>query len=196
LAWIGEMTDSNKKIIQFAALFVICAAVLYFFIPENIHKDAMAPEPADRFSDAQLAQLHGQIDKLKAELAANPHDLNLLVRIANVYFDINHFDEAIDYYERALKLNPDNALIVTDCAIMYFQKGDVEKALLYLDRAIALEPNLAQAYFNKGLILMTARGDATGAVEVWQKFLEISPESEEAKFIKQQLQAIQSGQGS
>lgn len=187
------MTDSNKKIVQFAAFFVICGAVLFFLMPENIHKDAMAPEPGGQFSDEQLARLHGEIDQLEASLEANPHDFDSLLRIANIYFDINQFDEAINYYERALQLNPNSPDVITDCAIMYFQKGDVDKALSYLDRAIAMQPDLAQAYFNKGLILMTARGDAAGAIEVWHKFLEISPESEEAKFIRQQIEAIQSG---
>jgi tetratricopeptide (TPR) repeat protein len=190
------MTDSNKKIIQFAALFIICAAILFFFMPENIHKNSVAPQPVGQFSDDQLANLHRQIDQLKSSLAANPRNFDLLVRIANIYFDINQFDQAIDYYEQALRLSPDHPHVITDCAIMYFQKGDVDTALAYLDRAIALQPDLAQAYFNKGLILMTARGDAAGALEVWRKFLEISPESEEANFIRQQIRAIQSGEGS
>jgi tetratricopeptide (TPR) repeat protein len=77
---------------------------------------------------------------------------------------------------------------------MYNQLGNSEKALDYLDKAIALKPDLAQAYFNKGVILMTAKNDPRGAVAVWKKFIDIAPESEYVEFLKQQIKDIEASQ--
>ena len=75
---------------------------------------------------------------------------------------------------------------------MYFNTGNADKALEYLDRAIELAPNLGQAWFNKGLILMSAKNDHQQALEIWKEYIEIYPESEHAKFMKSQIEAIES----
>ena len=133
----------------------------------------------------ELLQLHGQY----------PDSTSIMVQIGNVYYDLDDPQKAIAFYDMSLTKNPEDASVLADCAVMYFKTGDSDKALQYLNKAIELKPDLAQAWFNKGLILMTAQDRHQEGLEVWKQFIKLAPESEEAKLIKSQIDAIEAGQG-
>jgi len=186
--------DKQKQVLmKFAGIFIICAIVIFFFMHNQQRSTVMTERGfSNEFHDSLNTTLAEEIKQLKIQLRNNPDSLETLTQIGNHYFDINQPENAITYYERAIKIKPDNAPVLTDCAVMYNQLGNSEKALDYLDKAIALRPDLAQAYFNKGVILMTAKNDPLGAVAVWKKFIEISPESEYVDFLEQQIKDIES----
>lgn len=185
------MDKQKQKLMQFAAIFIICAVIIFLFM-NNQQRLSVIPEGgiSDVFHDSLT--LIEEINQLKAQLSNNPDNLEILTQIGNRYFDINQPVNSIEYYERVLKIKPDNPAVLTDCAVMYNQLGNSEKALDYLDKAIALKPDLAQAYFNKGVILITAKNDPRGAVVVWKKFIELAPESEHVEFLRKQINAVES----
>jgi tetratricopeptide (TPR) repeat protein len=187
------MDKRQQKLTLFAGIFIICAVIIFLFM-NNQQRPSMMPEKgfSDLFHDS-LALIE-EIGQLKSQLRDNPDNHDILTKIGNHYFDINQPKNAIEYYERALQIKPDNPSVLTDCAVMYNQLDQNDKALEYLDKAIVFKPDLAQAYINKGVILMTAKNDPRKAVAVWKKFIEIAPESEHANFLRQQIKAIESGQ--
>jgi tetratricopeptide (TPR) repeat protein len=187
------MTESNKRIIQFGAIFVICAVLILIFLMGRKPIIEVAPHADFKAQDSLMAALEQEAAALKSELEQDSANVDLIIQLANQYFDLNKFNEAIEYYEKALALQPNNPLVLADCGVMYYKIGDSDKALAYLDKAIDLQPDLAQAYFNKGLILMAAKNDADAAITVWRKYLEIAPESEDARFLAEQIKAIESG---
>jgi tetratricopeptide (TPR) repeat protein len=185
------MNDSNKKLLQFVAIFVVGAFLLFFLMSTRDRRNRdRGIQMAD--TESMFNRLEQRIDSMKTVLEDDPHNDSLLTVIANCYFDLSQFDRAIEYYEKSLALNPDNPFVLTDCAVMYFQAKNSDKALEYLDKAISLKPDLAQAYFNKGLILMTAKDQPQNAMAVWQQYIDLAPESEQAKLMKKQIEAIES----
>ncbi len=187
------MDKQKQKLALFTSIFIISAIIILLLI-NNQQRPSLMPENgfSDVFHDSSA--LIEEIDQLKSQLKDNPDNYDILAQIGNHYFDLNQPKNAIEYYERALKIKPDNPPVLTDCAVMYSQLGYNDKALEYLDTAIALKPDLAQAYINKGVILMTIKNDVGEAVAVWKKFIEIAPESEHANFLRQQIEAIESNQ--
>lgn len=186
------MTEANKRIIQFGVIFIFCAALVLIFLMGNKSPDIAGHHAGIKNHDSLMVALEKEAAALKSEIKEDPDNIDLIIQLANHYYDLNKFRDAIEYYEKALALQPDNPMALADCGVMYYKAGDSEKALIYLDKAINLQPDLAQAYYNKGLILMTAKNDADGAVAVWQKYLDIAPESEEARFLAGQIKAIES----
>jgi len=187
------MIESNKRIMQFGIIFVFCAVLVLIFMMGRKTTTDIAPRADFKSHDSLIVALEAEAAGLKSGLEEDPDNIEMIIQLANHYYDLDKFDDAIEYYEKALVLQPDNPLALADCGVMYYKAGNSDKALIYLDRAIDLQPDLAQAYFNKGLILMAAKDDADAAIAVWKKYLDIAPESEEARFLAEQIKAIESG---
>jgi len=186
------MTESNKKVMQFGLIFIVGAIILYTIMAGRQTPPGISGHAQIEAGNMKTA-LQSEAAALKASLEGDPHNVNTIIKLANVYYDLDMPAEAIKFYEQALAIQPDDPSLMTDCAVMYHNVGESDKALNYLDKVITLKPDLAQAYFNKGIILMSAKGDADGAIATWREFIKINPESEEALFIEQQIEAIITG---
>ena len=185
------MNQSVKKLWQFAALFVVCAVDVYIIMQRE--KPPLAPS-GNFNADSLSLIIQNDLKALTDSLSHDSTNVDLLVIIGNDYFDLGNHEKAIEYYEKALSLKPDMPLVLTDCAIMYHKHGDIDKALTYFDKAIKLKPDLAPAYFNKGLILMSDKNKPQEAIATWKKYIELEPNSEYAKLIKQQIETMQAGE--
>ena len=75
------------------------------------------------------------IDKYKVYIAENPDDLDTIIALAKIYFDVALFRKSIKLLRKALKINPDRGIVnhlmgiamrdyenMTDSAIVYFKK--------------------------------------------------------------------------
>ncbi|MCP4582538.1 MAG: tetratricopeptide repeat protein [candidate division Zixibacteria bacterium] len=187
------MNESNKRVTQFGLIFIVAAVILYFFIAGQKQPSSHSANIRSKAADSIDSALQSELITLKASLDTEPHNINAIIRIANIYYDSNRSNEAIEYYEQAMGLQPDNPSILTDCAVMYHNVGEDDRALTYLDKAINIKPDLAQAYFNKGIILMSAKGDTDAAIATWREYIKINPESEQALYMEQQINAILEG---
>jgi tetratricopeptide (TPR) repeat protein len=58
---------------------------------------------------------------------------------------------------------------------MYRRAGKPEEAIKAFDRAIAIDPKHEVSRFNKGIVLLHDLNDRGGAIEAWEKLLEINP---------------------
>ena len=61
--------------------------------------------------------------------------------------------KAFDDIRKAIELSPQNAYLYYDEANMCAARKDYEKALRLYDKAIQLNANMAEAYYNSGLVL-------------------------------------------
>ena len=186
------MNESQKIMLRFSLMFVIGAVLIYF-----VMAGSRTPLPGNHpsmdmgISEAQTKAFTEKLEQLKTQLADDKNNRETITQIANIYYDLDQYPEAISYYEQALTIEPNDPTVLADCGVMYFKAGDSDKALTYIDRAINLQPDLAQAWFNKGLILMAGKNEPMQAVETWRHYIELAPETEQAKFIKQQIDMVE-----
>jgi hypothetical protein len=69
---------------------------------------ASAPPPADSGATTRAALLDdAQVNALKSVATREPKNANPRVRLGNLYFDAERYDDAIAWYTEALKLTPD-----------------------------------------------------------------------------------------
>lgn len=144
-------------------------------------------EMSDSLMNIEMAK----IEQLKKALESDPGNVGHLVQLGNLYFDISRPLEAIEYYEKALAIDTLNPLVLTDAGIMYSQIGKIDTALLYFDRAIAQQPDLAQAFFNKGLILYSAKDDKANAIKAWRQYIALIPDTAKANLFKSQVDSLE-----
>lgn len=140
--------------------------------PSSVNMNAQpTPEQMKKMADAQAASL---IERLKTD----PGNADLLASIGNMYYDVQQYPTAIDYYQRALQVHPQDAAVRTDMATAIWYMGDADKAISEFNKALSYEPTKPNTLFNLGIVKWQGKMDIAGAVAVWQKLLDTNPNYE------------------
>jgi cytochrome c-type biogenesis protein CcmH/NrfG len=108
-------------------------------------------------------------------LKTNPNDFETLVKLGNLYYDGQQYQNATLYYERALKLHPENPDVRTDMGTCYWNLGAADKALDEFNKALTYRPDYPQTLFNMGIVKFEGKNDAKGAIETWERLLKTNP---------------------
>ena len=112
------------------------------------------------------------LEKMSAQDPQNPDHQT---QVANLYYDLGQYEKAAEFYERSLKLRPKDPNAETDLAVCLHYIGQSDKALETLDAVLGYSPGFAQAMFNKGVILASAKKDKKGAINIWEELLRSNP---------------------
>lgn len=64
-----------------------------------------------------------------------PGDVNPLILLGNINYELSNWDEAIRYYEKALKIDSNNPALLYNMALALFKKGERFPALEFLKKA-------------------------------------------------------------
>ncbi len=134
------------------------------------------PAGAGQVTPQQLKQMADkQAEPLLQQLQSSPNDPALLANIGNIYYDTQQYRDAIGYYDRSLKINAKNPDVRTDMGTAYYYLGDADSAIREFEIALRYDPNHAQTMFNMGMVKWQGKGDAKGALESWEKLLQVQP---------------------
>ncbi len=109
-------------------------------------------------------------------LKTNPNDFETLVKLGNLYYDNQQYQDATQYYERALKIRPENVDVRTDMGTCYWNLGAADKALAEFNRALSYRPDYAQTLFNIGIVKFQGKNDPKGAIDAWERLLKSHPD--------------------
>ena len=98
----------------------------------------------ENLSDSYVAagQQEKGIELMVKILEKKPADLVLLYSVANAYYKIKKYQEAIDYWDKILYFDKENARALYMIGMSYQKKGDNDKGRQLCDKAIAMDPSL------------------------------------------------------
>lgn len=165
-------------VVLIAAMLAYCFAIGLPWRQAPLERD-IPPE-----LKAELEAYENQKAQYEKIITNDPDDFEALAGLGNLYFDSKQYRQAVDLYERALLKEPKNANIRTDLAIAYFNLGLTDVAIKEVRQAIKDDSQHAYAHYNLGNFLWRGKSDLQGAVEAFQKYLELNPQgalAEEAK---------------
>jgi cytochrome c-type biogenesis protein CcmH/NrfG len=140
--------------------------------PSVNQPQSSAPYTASK--DAGLGVME-RIEGYRQRLEKNPKDLEALIFLGNANYDIQRFEKAAEYYERALALEPKNLLVRTDLATSYRNTGKVDQAVKELKQVLAIDPKHENALYNLGFILLNDKKDTQGALKAWGTLVSENP---------------------
>jgi tetratricopeptide (TPR) repeat protein len=184
---------SSNSIVYIIVVFVIgfiSGTIFSAWKLENVGGIPERKESHPAKQDAQ-AELRTRIAGLEKMLSVKKDEPDIYVQLGNDYFDLGEHEKAIQYYTTALTYVPNNADVMTDLAISYRKSGKPQQAVKYLQQAIDKDPNHSIAMFNLGIILRDDLKDETGALKIWETFLEKSPDSPHAVMIRPWVKQLQ-----
>lgn len=140
-----------------------------------------APAPLDESRAAALA----------STAQNNPNDEATRVQLANMYFDAERYQEAVNWYQQALAINPKDINASTDLGIAFYYMNQPDRALEQFDKSLSIDPRHAKTLLNVGIVRAFAKQDLRGAAEAWKKALDAAPPgSDEAKAAQQALDGV------
>ena len=150
------------------------------------YKKALETNPNDEWSSVvaqALATIYHQI-KGNSEAAISMLENSLLLTknksqvyeaIADIYYDLENLDSAVEYYNMALEEDSENPKIHSRLAMAYWEKDEIEKAIIFYSRALELDPGYEIAYNNLGVVFLDGLGDAKRAGDYFKNAIELSP---------------------
>ena len=141
-------------------------------------------------SGADIEDELSLIRQFEADLIERPNDFQLLVDLANLYFDTQDFQGAIAYYQRALAIRPDDANLRADLGTAFYYSSRFDRAVAEFETALALQPNHPQTLFNMGVLLLEQRDDSEGAIELWEHLLRTNPNYPQGQMIRTEIDRL------
>jgi len=173
----GGQKMKNEKLILVITIVILIGSGIGVYIIKSSPESTNPPQQAQMNVQApmQNIELSNQAKQLESMLESDPENLNLLINLGNVYYDMSNSEKSIIYYERALKIQPDNPMVMVDCGAMYREFGNPDKAIEMFRGAMKVNPELPQAYFNLGAVLRMEKNSPKEAAAIWKKYLELVP---------------------
>jgi tetratricopeptide (TPR) repeat protein len=133
------------------------------------------------------------IDDLKSRLKESPDDVDILWRLADVYFEAKQFAESSEYYKKVLAIRPNETDVYNDLGLAQHYMGNPSEALHYLDEGIKKNPYHQRIWLTKGFIMAYGMGDLEGAKTAWEKANALNPESQIGKAAADFLAQLKNG---
>jgi superkiller protein 3 len=102
---------------------------LYYMQGQNLEK--ADPKRADLFKKA--------INCFKEVIRISPEDFDSNLNVAQAMLEMEMWNDAIPYYEKAVELNPDSQLAWNNLGVCYVRTGKMDKGKAAFDKAEALK---------------------------------------------------------
>ena len=159
--------------------------------PGNDAMEAMANLPPEQRDQV----IRGMVEKLAAQLRANPNDAEGWVRLGRSYGVLGDADKSTEAFEHAQKLKPDDVSISLQeaRAILESRKPEApvpEKVVALLRKVEAAQPDTPEALWYLGAA--AAQDDHfEDAKRYWQRLLPLLPaDSDDHKMVQQALDSL------
>jgi tetratricopeptide (TPR) repeat protein len=134
-----------------------------------------------------------KIQEYRQRLDKDPKDLEALIFLGNANYDIQRYDKAVEYYERAVVLDPKNLHVRTDLATSYRNSGKVDDAVKEYKEVLAQDPKHETALYNLGFVLLNDKKDTKGALKVWNTLVSNDPANPKFGALRTWMQQIKKG---
>jgi len=126
----------------------------------------------------EAAQLETRIWKIWSE--TKQQEVNRLFSQGRAAMQSGQLDEAIRLFSAIIKMRPDFAEAWNKRATVFYMQHKLAESVVDIEHTLALEPRHFGAISGMGLIFM-AREDAQGALQAFERVLEINPQSVSAR---------------
>ena len=165
--------------------------VLLFWKNKDIELEAsnsMAAEQSMPSMEA-MEQVHKTLERLKANVQANPEDLVSIDSLAQMYYIANSFEKASKYLEMHLEIEPGNRDIRMFLAMAYSNLNRADEAKVLIDEILQKEPTYAFGLYNLGLIY-ASQGNEKEALKNWNILVRHHRGTEVANMAQQRIHEL------
>lgn len=124
------------------------------------------------------------------QLKSNYYDAHYNLGLA--CFRKGLMDESMEAFKRAIHYEPDHAEAHSCLGTVYVNKGLFENAIAEYEETLRLKPDYPTAYKNLGLIYLNHHKDVQKALRLFQEFLRLYPQHNDAEIVRKTVAELQS----
>ncbi len=125
----------------------------------------------------------------------DPNNIDAYITLGSIYSRLGEFEKSEQAYRKVIELNPENAdRIYYNVAVSIINKENLtakgrKSAEDSLSKAIEINPDYAEAHLQLGYLLL-GDGKTPEAKEHFKKYLELKPDSSEAKTVRSIMDSL------
>ena len=138
-----------------------------------------------RFETALKHYQEGNVAKAAAIceeiIRGNPEDIESIRMLAILYYQIQDYDSALHYTQKALVLVPEDFFAHFLLGSISLRKGIFEDSIIHFQKAIEFNPSFVDAHYNLGTA-MKARGQIEEAISCYKKCIDLNPDFDSAYY--------------
>lgn len=191
------------RVLAFGLAAVFILSGIFFGMGSNVAYNPMDlfgggdQQPGGQTVDQQEA-LNKQIAASEKDFEKNPDDPEKTIDLAGLYFQDNRFEDATKVLEEGQKKSPKNGEIPMLLGQTYAQRAQAvadekerkelqTKSAESFGKAAELEPENEQAFLFAGESYNQI-GESGQAIKYWNGYLDLEPEGEQAKQVRQSIE--------
>lgn len=140
---------------------------------------AQSPEYRSAAGRTYLSQRDtGAVARAQTALAADPGNVDLVIRLGAAQASVRQYREAIATYTHGLAAQPDNALLYRYRGHRYISVRELDSALADLERGNRLDTTNYDIWYHLG-VARYVRGDFAGASDAFARAQRMAPNANE-----------------
>lgn len=189
---VGDGLSMNKENILFGIVGLLLGLIIGFMFANSVNRQAVispAPVAGTISEDANVPPGHPEIPgagtpgqmtpevQAAIEKAKNePESFDSQLKAAELYYQIQRFDGAIEFLKNANKLKPDNYEVIVNLGNATFDSNKFEEAEKWYMAALAKKPDDVNVRTDLGLTFMfRSSPDYDRAIKEFTRSIEIDP---------------------
>ena len=161
--------------------------------PPSASTDGAQADAGGRPPEAALDETH--VAALEAAAAAAPDDVVSRLALGDLYFGARRFEQAILWYEAALELDSHDGDAGTNLGVSYYYAGQTERAVAQFEQSLEINPSNQRALLSLGIVRAFGLQDIEGATALWERVIEIAPDSPEGRAARDSLDRMGQAHG-
>ena len=183
----------SSRNIHFAILGIILGATSgYIFAFYQIDKNI--PEKTRTLDGAGDSPAHPKVSNeqvlamFKTQLEKNPNDAELLSRYGDFLSDIEHYQEAVDAYQKVLAIEPSNVNAQTFMGTALWNLGRKDEAAVLYEKSLKADPNHLPTLYYLAMVDLDKGKNLDAAAEKLAKMEKIDPNQPVLKELRQRIE--------
>jgi cytochrome c-type biogenesis protein CcmH/NrfG len=147
----------------------------------------------DEESEPSVKELdEEEVARLEEKARGDAGDAASRAELGRLYMEAGRYGDAISWLEQAVKLAPDDLHARNHLAICYLNEGRLGQAVAAFEENLSREPNDPPSLLGLGRIKLYMQQDIRGGLAMWEKLVQVAPNSAEAAAVRDELEALKS----
>ncbi len=143
---------------------------------------------------AKLEKYDLALENYQTAVSMEPENSAYYQNMGSIYAAQGNDEKARELYEKAaslaVNLSPkDAATNYYNMGVTYINAGKNAEAKEALQKAIEIDPTHGESHYQMGVVLL-GEGDMEGAIKIWKKYLEVSPNGPNAATAQELIKSL------
>jgi len=133
-----------------------------------------------------------EIQTLEAQARENGGDAAVRTKIGTLYMEAGRYEDALRWLKESIRIDPEDLHARNHLAITYLSLTQVEPAVAAFEENLRKDPAHPASLLGLGRIKLYVQKDIQGGLALWEKLMEVAPDSVEAMAVRDELEALKS----